>query len=258
MPDQEAAYRVFIDDLKRGDEQAWEQLSPIVRSQARKYPRTVIMDADDLAQDALIRMQGAIGAFNPDGGRGTVQQNFFSWTHSILYNRSMTSIGRERRTIDLSNLVKGLQLPDDWGDQLASDPSAILTSLARRAGTPHGTENDPERSVALNEIIALINSLSTDRKRRAAGYYFLLGHTIKETAEFMHEDFDAINTLLMRDIKTELRRLAQQRGIDAQYLALWERPPMEQTPSVADDEASQAPTEGEEGADDEPPTDPEN
>jgi DNA-directed RNA polymerase specialized sigma24 family protein len=240
----EETCRVWIEALKRQEEWAWEELDRMVRSQVQKCPVAGITGPDDLAQEALIRIRNAIGEFQPDQGRGTIAQNFRAWVHVILKRLCLTALKEARRHVSFSAVAQGLQLPANWKAQLADDPAAVADLLAQREGLLQGVGNDPERGVAFKEIMALVHDLSTDEKRMAAGYHFILGYTIEETAQLMHKDFAAMNTLLMRDIKNELRGLAQQRGIDVHYLRLWESSPLRQAPPVKEDEPSEAAGEG--------------
>ena len=249
MPDNDATCDAFIGGLKKDDVQAWGQLTQIVGSQARRYPTVGSFDPEDLAQEALLKIQAAIGGYRPEG-KGTLEQNFRAWIHTIVRNTYLTARNQESRSISTSNLVAGLHLSDDWKDGIANDPSAILETLAQRTGVLWGSVSDPEKHAVLKEVIELLDGLGTPRKRLAAGYYYIMGYTIKETAQLLHEHEDAMNTLLMRDVKDDLRKMAQQRGMDARYLALWDRPSFTQPPAVRRGGSQRASTAGEGEADD--------
>lgn len=205
-------FDAFITRLKQGNEQAWEKAQKLILSCASRFQPIGMLTPQDLAQEVFISKWRAIGRYQPAQGEGTVAQNFFGWIQRNVRNTFLTHREREKRHISISALAQATKF-QQWEERITSDAAAIMEQFLRPA-------DDPERHVARRQLLALIDGLSTNRKKVAARYSYVLGCTTQETAQLMGEKVTAMNTLLMRDIKQELRQLAQERGIDPDALHL--------------------------------------
>jgi RNA polymerase sigma factor (sigma-70 family) len=211
MPGQSESFRDFIDHLQTGDEEAWKTLRKMILFQARKYPAIGIVDPEELTHDVMMKIQGTIGTYQPEKGKGTIEQNFRRWVSMIVSNTYKSHWKHEKRHISTEDVVRGLHLPQNWQERVPREPEAIEASL-------FSPSDNPETIYRRRQVLALVECLDTPRKRLAAYDYYILGCTIKETALRRGEKEDAMNTLLMRDIKNELRQIAKERRIDPRYL----------------------------------------
>ena len=179
-----------------------------IHSQASLYPILGGITPDDLTQDVLVEKHQALPAYQPQQGRGTVAQNFGRWIQTNVRNAYYSHYRRERRLVSLPELEQGLDLPQGWQEKLSRDARVVEQRLFGSA--------EPRRQRILRRLIEVIQRLDTPKKRRAAFYHFVMEYTIKETAVLLDEHPDAMNTLLMRNIKGELRQL----GLDPDDLTV--------------------------------------
>jgi len=193
------SFSVFLGRLQQNDEQAWNELRRRIRSQASLYPSLAGITPDDLTQDVLIAKHQALPTYQPQRGRGTVAQNFGRWIQTNVRNAYDSHYRRERRLVSLPELEQGLNLPQGWQEQLSRDARVVEQRLFGSA--------EPRREHILRRLVEVIQRLDTPKKRLAAFYHFVMGYTIKETATLLDEHPAAMNTLLMRNIKDELRQL---------------------------------------------------
>ena len=164
------------------------------------YGGGVEANAEDFAQEALIRITGNLDSF-----RG--ESRFTTWAQKIAMNVALTELKRRRwRDVSLQDLFAGREASDERG-------------LADTQLTP---EQQALQNTVLQELRRLVDEELTDRQREAVVAVILEGMPISEVARRMHTNQNALYKLL-HDARRRLKRRMEAAGLSPkEVLALFD------------------------------------
>lgn len=152
--------------------------------------------AEDLAQDALIRIMDNIDTF-----RGESQ--FTTWANRIAVRLAISDLRRARyKDFSLDNMTAE-------GD--------LMPGLAPTSDTPPGPEAATERSDVLAKINRAFEEALTERQYRALEAVALQGIPMDVVAEQMGTNRNALYKLL-HDARRKLRAHLEAQGLSIEYM----------------------------------------
>jgi RNA polymerase sigma-70 factor (ECF subfamily) len=166
--DEEPSDEQLLERTAAGDQRAFRPLIARHMGRAIRLAQAIIgnaSDADDIAQDAFLRVWRQAGSFDPDIAR------FTTWLHRIVVN---LAIDRTRRT-----RTEPIELAEDVP---SDEPGALVVLIAAE-------ERDVVRS-ALGKI--------PERQRAAIALFHLEGSSVREAASAMSMSEKAFESLLTR------------------------------------------------------------
>ena len=147
MPEWSEAERFLLEQIRRGESEAWEQLVERYQGRLLAFARSRGVkgaDADDLVQDTFLLFLRALGDFR---GQASLETYLF-----VILRRRVIEHFRGRNT-SLCRLTESLEASDQSGDVPAHEPSASW--YVRR---------DEKRDAAKVALTAALKQL-TDRLR---------------------------------------------------------------------------------------------
>jgi RNA polymerase sigma-70 factor (ECF subfamily) len=157
-------------------------------------------NAEDFAQEALIRITGNLGSF-----RG--ESRFTTWAQKIAMNVALTELKRRR-----------------WRDVSLQDLFARRQAANRE---PADTQLSPEQlalqNAVLQELRRMVDEELTDRQREAVVAVILEGMPIAEVARRMGTNQNTLYKLL-HDARRKLKRQMEAAGLSAEeVLAVFDK-----------------------------------
>src|ERR671911_1684774 len=158
----------------------------------RNYGGGVDANAEDFAQEALIKITGNLDSF-----RG--ESRFTTWAQKIAMNVALTEL-RRRRWRDVS-------LQDLFARRGAADRGPADTQLT--------TERLALQNTVLGELRRMIDEVLTDRQREAMVAVILEEMPISEVARRMGTNQNALYKLL-HDARKKLKRQMEDAGLSAE------------------------------------------
>ncbi len=179
---------------RAGDETSFESLVAPLRPELVSYCYRLLgslADADDLAQEALLRAWRGLGGFD---GRASLK----TWLYRIATNACLTELERRPRR----GLPDARGEPSDGG----SPPSAPMTEPVWLSPCPRSTweteKQGPEARYASREsvaiaFLALVQELPP-LQRAVLVLRDVLGWSAAETAEILETSVAAVNSALQR------------------------------------------------------------
>jgi RNA polymerase sigma-70 factor (ECF subfamily) len=163
-----------------------------LRASLGSYGGGVDANAEDFAQEALIKITGNLDSF-----RG--ESRFTTWAQKIAMNVALTELKR-RRWRDVS-------LQDLFAQREAADRGPADTQL-----TP---EELALQNTVIGELRRMIDEDLTDRQREAVVAVLLEGMPISEVAKRMGTNQNALYKLL-HDARRKLKRQMEAAGLSPQ------------------------------------------
>src|ERR687889_750097 len=180
-PNPDAALADLYDLLVRG-----------LRVGLGNYGSGVDANAEDFAQEALIKITGKLDSF-----RG--ESRFTTWAQKIAMNVALTELRRRR-----------------WRDVSLQDLFARREGADRGPADPHLTsEQLALQNTVLEELRRMIDEELTDRQREAGGAGVLGEMAISEVARRMGTNQNALYKLL-HDARKRLKRHMEAAGLSPQ------------------------------------------
>jgi RNA polymerase sigma-70 factor, ECF subfamily len=181
--DEEPSDEQLLARTAAGDQRAFRPLIARHMGRAIRLAQTIIgnaSDADDIAQDAFLRVWRQAGSFDPGIAR------FTTWLHRIVVNLAIDRTRRPR--------AESIELAEDVP---SDEPGALVVLIGAE-------ERDVVRK-ALAEI--------PERQRAAIALFHLEGLSVREAATAMSMSEKAFESLL-----TRARRALKQSILAAQTL----------------------------------------
>ena len=181
--DEELSDEQLLARTAAGDQRAFRPLVARHMGRAIRLAQAIIgnaSDADDIAQDAFLRVWRQAGSFDPDIAR------FATWLHRIVVNLAIDRTRRPRAE------------PIELAEDVPSDEPGALVVLI-------GAE---ERDVVRNALAEI-----PERQRAAIALFHLEGLSVREAATAMSMSEKAFESLL-----TRARRTLKQSVLAAQTL----------------------------------------
>ncbi|MCA0458170.1 MAG: sigma-70 family RNA polymerase sigma factor [Chloroflexi bacterium] len=154
--------------------------------------------AEDLAQDATLRVMENLGSFRGDS-------RFTTWATKIAVRVAISDLRRARyRDFSLDDLTAD-------GDLMPGTTNAL-------AGTPeHTPENQTEREDVMQKISAALKDALTDRQYQALVAVALQDIPLEVVAERMGTNRNALYKLL-HDARRKLRTYLETEGLSTHYM----------------------------------------
>lgn len=147
--------------------------------------------AEDFAQEALVRILAGLGSFRD-------QSRFVTWAHKIAIHAAFTELRRKRwNDVSLDTALA------------AADGESIPRALADPAAGP---EDAARRSAVMERVLRYVREDLTDKQRTAMTAAVLRGMPPEEVARRMSMNRNALYKLL-HDARKRLRRRMLQDGI---------------------------------------------
>jgi len=163
-----------------------------LRAGLRSYGGGVDANAEDFAQEALIKITGNLGSF-----RG--ESRFTTWAQKIAMNVALTELKRRRwRDVSLQDLFARREA----GDRGPADTQLTPEQLALQ-------------NTVLHELRRMVDEELTDRQREAVVAVLLEGMPISEVARRMGTNQNALYKLL-HDARKKLKRRMEAAGLSPQ------------------------------------------
>ncbi len=155
--------------------------------------------AEDLAQDATLRVMENLGSFRGDS-------RFTTWATKIAVRVAISDLRRARyRDFSLDDLTAD-------GDLM---PSTTANSVT---GTPeHGPEDQTERDDVMQKISAALKAALTERQYQALVAVALQDIPLEVVAERMGTNRNALYKLL-HDARRKLRTYLETEGLSTNYM----------------------------------------
>lgn len=162
-----------------------------LRAALRKQGNVSDQDLEDFAQDALLRITGALDSF-----RG--EARFTTWAYRIAIHTALGELRRRRwREVSLDDLYSATDL--DFVPDTLADPSL-------------GPEKEALQRLVLDTIRHAIEEDLTAKQRQALIAARVQGMPIAEVARRMNTNPNALYKLLY-DARQRLQRALQDRGL---------------------------------------------
>jgi RNA polymerase sigma-70 factor (ECF subfamily) len=163
-----------------------------LRASLGSYGGGVDANAEDFAQEALIKITDNLGSF-----RG--ESRFTTWAQKIAMNVALTELKRRR-----------------WRDVSLQDLFARREAANRE---PADTQLSPEQlaiqNTVLQELRRMVDEELTDRQQEAVVAVILEGMPISEVARRMDTNQNALYKLL-HDARRKLKRQMEAAGLPAE------------------------------------------
>jgi RNA polymerase sigma factor (sigma-70 family) len=160
-----------------------------LRAALGSYGAGVDANAEDFAQEALIKITGNLGSF-----RG--ESRFTTWAQKIAMNVALTELKRRR-----------------WRDVSLQDLVARREAAARGPADPRLTpEQLTFQNMVLRELHRIVDEELTDKQREAVVAVILEGMPISEVAKRMGTNQNALYKLL-HDARRKLKRRMEVAGL---------------------------------------------
>ena len=160
-----------------------------LRAALGSYGAGVDANAEDFAQEALIKITGNLGSF-----RG--ESRFTTWAQKIAMNVALTELKRRR-----------------WRDVSLQDLVARREAAARGPADPRLTpEQLTFQNMVLRELHRIVDEELTDKQREAVVAVILEGMPVSEVAKRMGTNQNALYKLL-HDARRKLKRRMQAAGL---------------------------------------------
>lgn len=163
-----------------------------LRAGLGSYGGVVDANAEDFAQEALIKITDNLGSF-----RG--ESRFTTWAQKIAMNVALTELKRRR-----------------WRDVSLQDLFARRQAANRG---PADTQSSPEQlalqNTVLQELRRMVDEELTDRQQEAVVAVILEGMPIAEVARRMGTNQNALYKLL-HDARRKLKRQMEAAGLSAE------------------------------------------
>ncbi|HEU4493484.1 MAG TPA: RNA polymerase sigma factor [Rubrobacteraceae bacterium] len=163
-----------------------------LRAGLGSYGGVVDANAEDFAQEALIKITDNLGSF-----RG--ESRFTTWAQKIAMNVALTELKRRR-----------------WRDVPLQDLFARRQAANRG---PADTQSSPEQlalqNTVLQELRRMVDEELTDRQQEAVVAVILEGMPIAEVARRMGTNQNALYKLL-HDARRKLKRQMEAAGLSAE------------------------------------------
>lgn len=154
--------------------------------------------AEDLAQDATLRVIENLGSFRGDS-------RFLTWATKIAVRVAISDLRRSR--------YKDFSLED-----LTADGELLpLPSNSTNSAVPPGPENAAERADVLAKIDNALKDVLTERQYQALAAVALQGVPLEVVAERMGTNRNALYKLL-HDARTKLRNTLESQGLNINYV----------------------------------------
>src|SRR5438270_1306434 len=174
-PTRNTDQRLLLAAAQAGDERAFQRLVEPYRHALEVYCYRMlgsIQDAEDLAQETLLRAWRALGRFEP-------RVQFQTWLYRIATNACLDELGRRPRQPDLI---------DPFPDRPVGEAEAPLY--------------DPEARYAIREgmELALVRAIQQlpGRQRPVLIFRDVLGWSAPEVAELLETTVATVNSALQR------------------------------------------------------------
>jgi RNA polymerase sigma-70 factor (ECF subfamily) len=160
-----------------------------LRAALGSYGAGVDANAEDFAQEALIKITGNLGSF-----RG--ESRFTTWAQKIAMNVALTELKRRR-----------------WRDVSLQDLVARREAAARGPADPRLTpEQLTFQNMVLRELHRIVDEELTDKQREAVVAVILEGMPVSEVAKRMGTNQNALYKLL-HDARRKLKRRMEVAGL---------------------------------------------
>ena len=160
-----------------------------LRAALGSYGAGVDANAEDFAQEALIKITGNLDSF-----RG--ESRFTTWAQKIAMNVALTELKRRR-----------------WRDVSLQDLVARREAAARGPADPRLTpEQLTFQNMVLRELHRIVDEELTDKQREAVVAVILEGMPISEVAKRMGTNQNALYKLL-HDARRKLKRRMEVAGL---------------------------------------------
>ncbi len=160
-----------------------------LRAALGSYGAGVDANAEDFAQEALIKITGNLDSF-----RG--ESRFTTWAQKIAMNVALTELKRRR-----------------WRDVSLQDLVARREAAARGPADPRLTpEQLTFQNMVLRELHRIVDEELTDKQREAVVAVILEGMPVSEVAKRMGTNQNALYKLL-HDARRKLKRRMEVAGL---------------------------------------------
>lgn len=194
-PTQAAAISELKDRLQRG---IFYYLSRERSDLARLSPYEQTQMAEDLAQDATLRVLNNLDSFRGDS-------LFTTWATRIAVRVAISDLRRARyRDFSLDGLTAD-------GDYLPTSANPLMSEK------PLSPERAAEREEVMTRIQAALSNELTDRQMRALVAVAIRGVPLETVAEEMETNRNALYKLL-HDARRKLRIALEQQGLNVDYI----------------------------------------